>query len=86
MKKKFLLCCGVMLLGCILMLAGFPTDRSPLYISGILVFFARGFWNLCSSAIPSAAAMWPSMPRANSAPTAAESWNSALPNVTVHSR
>ena len=42
MKKKSLLCCGVMLLGCILMLAGFPTDRSPLYISGILAFFAGG--------------------------------------------
>ncbi|MGO5022055.1 hypothetical protein ACTQ4E_03025 [Lawsonibacter sp. LCP25S3_G6] len=40
MKKKFRLCCGVMLLGCLLMLAGFLTDRSLLYIPGILTFFA----------------------------------------------
>ena len=40
MKKKFWLCCGVMLLGCLLMLAGFLTDRSLLYIPGILTFLA----------------------------------------------
>lgn len=40
MKKKVWLSCGVMLLGCALMLAGFVTDRSLLYIPGILIFFA----------------------------------------------
>lgn len=40
MKQKFWLSCGVMLLGCALMLAGFVTDRSLLYIPGILIFFA----------------------------------------------
>lgn len=39
MKKKFLLCCIIMLLGCVLMLAGFTMDSSPLYMLGILVFF-----------------------------------------------
>lgn len=39
MKKKFLLCCIIMLLGCVLMLAGFTMDSSPLYMPGILVFF-----------------------------------------------
>ena len=39
MKKKFLLCCIIMLLGCVLMLAVFTMDSSPLYMPGILVFF-----------------------------------------------
>lgn len=39
MRRNICLCCGVMLMGCILMLAGFSADRSLLYIPGILTFF-----------------------------------------------
>ena len=73
MKEKLWLCCGVMLLGCVLMLAGFTTDHALLYIPGMLVFFAGACWNLRFRAAPSATGMWPSMPRENSAPTAAGS-------------
>lgn len=40
MRGKLWLCRGVMLLGCVLMLAGFTTDHALLYIPGMLVFFA----------------------------------------------
>ena len=40
MKQKFWLCCGVMLLGCVLMLAGSLTESSLPYVPGILIFFA----------------------------------------------
>ena len=73
MKKNFLLCCGVMLLGCVLMLAGFPMDRSSLYIPGILVFFAGVLLEFVLIRCPFCHRYVDLYARANSAPTVAQS-------------
>lgn len=52
MRKKVWLYCGVMLLGCLIMLGGFLTDRSLLYIPGILVFCAGALLEFALSRCP----------------------------------